>query len=296
MSSGKSMEHFITSYAELKSGKKSPRKYLRDVALTGLSWAADKKYLRKPRVQFIYLHHLFKDEEAGLDALMKRLSEEHEFISYADAINKVISGTIDKPYITFSADDGFRNNLAVAEILNRYNAKACFFINPGMIGVTDLSRIKQYCKDQLHFPPVEFLNWDEVAQLQQWGHEIGSHTMMHMNIAAATLTQITDDLGETYKILNDRCGGVHHFAYPYGRFFHFSVVGREAVFNAGFTSCATAERGCHINPVAPMRSEELCIRRDNTVLGWDMAHIMYFLITNAKNATINNNFYPLGFK
>ena len=119
---------------------------------------------------------------------------------------------------------------------------------------------------------------------------------MHMNIAKASALEIADDMGKTFSILTNQCGSVKHFAFPYGRFFHFSEVGRKAVFDAGFTTCATAERGCHINPAAPMNGKDLCIRRDHTVLGWDMRHIMYFLINNAKNATATNNFYPAGFK
>jgi peptidoglycan/xylan/chitin deacetylase (PgdA/CDA1 family) len=148
----------------------------------------------------------------------------------------------------------------------------------------------------LDFPPVEFLNWEEVGQLQKGGHEIGSHTMLHMNIANANEQQIIEDMHETYRILTERCGGAEHFAFPYGRFFHFSKIGREAVFNAGFKTCATAERGCHINPDKPIIAKELCIRRDHTVLGWDMRHILYFLITNAKNANAANNFYPESFQ
>ena len=287
------MDRFMTRYEDLKRLKKTTlRSYARDLALTGLSLSASEKYLDKPRVQFLYIHHVFQDEEKRLDVLMRKLAKQHQFISYGDAIEKILSGIIDKPYITFSSDDGLKNNLRAAEILNEYNAKACFFINPGIVGETRFDKINSFCNEILDFPPVEFLNWDEVNKLQQWGHEIGSHTMMHMNIAKATPAQIADDMAQTYRILIEKCGGIKHFAFPYGRFFHFSEVGRKAVFDAGFSTCATAERGCHINPTAPLTNRELCIRRDHTVLGWDMRHIMYFLINNAKNASANNNLYP----
>jgi len=283
----------ITYYHEAEQfSKKTLRDHARHLALNGLSVVAREKHLAMPRVQFLYIHHIFKDEEKKLDALLKRLSKHHEFISYSAAVDKVASGQIDKPYITFSSDDGFQNNLVAAEILNEYNAKSCFFINPGIIGEKSFDKINKYCKETLRFPPVAFLDWDEVARIQQLGHEIGSHTMMHMNIADASAGQITDDMHQTFRILNQRCGSVQHFAYPYGRFFHFSSTGRKAAIAAGFKSCATAERGCHISSGKQVSTTDLCIRRDHTVLGWNMKHILYFLINNAKNANVHNNSFP----
>ena len=284
---------FITNYEEAKRVKPHMlRGYIRDLALKGLSFTANKKYFEKPRVQFLYIHHVFNDEEKRLDTLLRTLSKNHEFITYNDAVEKVLTGNIDKPYITFSSDDGFKNNLKTAEILNGYNAKACFFINPGIVGETDFDKINQYCARILHFPAVEFLNWAEVEQLQKWGHEIGSHTMRHINIAKTSEQEVRNDIEQTFVVLKEQCGAVNHFAYPYGRFSHFSPIGRKAVFEAGFRSCASAERGCHISNGTPISNTDLCIRRDYTVLGWDIDHILYFLIRNAKNANANNNFFP----
>lgn len=285
----------ITSYGALEQLKKKTLKsYARNLALTGLAALANQQLLKKPRVQFLYIHHLFADEEQHFHDLLRILSRDHQFISYGEAVNRVLSGNIDKPYITFSSDDGLHNNLRAAEILNEYGAKACFFVNPGIVGETDFERINKFCTDTLRFPPVAFLNWDEVNRLQAWGHEIGSHTMMHINIAATGEQQIRDDMKQTFRILTERCGGVQHFAFPFGRFFHFSNVGRKAVFEAGFTTCATAERGCHIAQSLPIVRDQLCIRRDHTVLGWNINHILYFLVNNAKNANTANNIYPPG--
>jgi peptidoglycan/xylan/chitin deacetylase (PgdA/CDA1 family) len=286
-------DRFIHNYSEVARQKKTTLKsVLRNVALTGLSAVSSSSYLKVPRVQFLYIHHLFRDEEKQLNKLLKLLAEDHQFISYSEAVERVLSGNIDKPYITFSSDDGFKNNLKAAEILDRYNAKACFFVNPGIVGATDYDVINKFCTETLRFPPVEFLTWHEIHKLQVAGHEIGSHTMMHINIAETPVQAITEDMHQTFKILTERCGSVAHFAFPFGRFFHFSAEGRKATFEAGFTTCATAERGCHIASPGPIAREDLCIRRDHTVLGWDINHIMYFLINNAKNANISNNLFP----
>ena len=70
-----------------------------------------------------------------------------------------LNNKIDKPYIAFSSDDGFKNNLFAAEILNNYGASACFFINPGLVEECDFQKIKNHCRNKLHLPPIEFLNW-----------------------------------------------------------------------------------------------------------------------------------------
>lgn len=289
------MTKYINTYKELASTHKtSVREVLRHWALNGLTAMnmLSGNHLKKPRVQFLYIHHTFADEEKKLEELLKKLQQQHTFIPYTKAVEKVINGEIDKPYIAFSSDDGFKNNLNAAEILSRYNAQACFFINPGLIGVTDYNFIKQHCAEKLHFPPVEFLNWDEVNTIQKMGHEIGSHTMFHMDIGKASTEEINEDMQQCYKIITEKCGLVEHFAFPYGRFSNFTEEARKAVYASGFTSCASAERGCHFPHQQKLSREEVCIRRDHIILDWKLSHIMYFMQAAAKSGNYNNNFFP----
>src|SRR5205814_3914219 len=123
------------------------------------------------------------------------------FISYAEAVEKILNSEIDKPYIAISSDDGFKNNIRAAEILNRYGAKACFFINPSIVSETNYEKIKKYCREKLNFAPVEFLNWQEIEQLQRMGHEIGSHTMDHIDIGKTPAERIKIDIEKSYEVL-----------------------------------------------------------------------------------------------
>jgi hypothetical protein len=84
---------------------------------------------------------------------------------------------------------------------------------------------------------------------------------------------------------------VKHFAWPYGRFFHFSESKKNIVFNLGFKSCASAERGCHTN-LNTDNYQDLIIRRDHIVLDWPIRHIEFFLIQNARKMQKINNFFP----
>ena len=291
------MDQLTTKFKEVKKNRPvSLREIVRNIALNGLSLKTkltnSEKLFEKPRIQFLYIHHVYEDETMNFDKLLNALMKNHTFISYSDAVNKILSNKIDKPYVSISSDDGFKNNLKAAEILEKYGIKACFFINPDTIGLTNFSKIKIFCKQRLNFPPTEFLNWNDVDHLVKNGHEIGSHTIGHINIANTSMTEFEDNLNKSYEIIHNRCGNAHHFAYPYGRFFHFNQEAYNLVFKAGFVSCASAERGCHISPKEKMNPNHLFIRRDHVICDWNINHVLYFLLNNSKYSSLATNISP----
>ena len=290
---------FAETYAEVKKFQGiSARDVIRHAALNTISSISSistdrNEWLTRNRIQFLYLHHFFKDEIERFKQLIGRLSATHHFISYSDAVTKITSGSIDKPYICFSSDDGFKNNLAAAKILNEYGISACFFICPAIIGENDTRVISAFCSTRLNFPPVEFLNWQEVSELQKLGHEIGGHTMNHVRIADIPESELTYEVGSCYTELQQRCGSIPHFAFPYGRFIHFNEQGKRAVFNSGFKTIASAERGCHItDKQKTINDKDLLIRRDHILLSWPWKHIEYFIAKNSRNASVSSNYFP----
>jgi len=98
--------------------------------LTGRTAAA----LARPRVHFVYLHHVFGDEEAGFRALVAHLGRGARIVPYSEAVARVRRGPIDRPCVAFSFDDGFASCRRAAEILEEHGARACFFVVPSMIG------------------------------------------------------------------------------------------------------------------------------------------------------------------
>lgn len=292
------MTEFTTTYKQVKKNKpKDFRGFARDLALNGLAFKTKfpnaKNIFKKPRIQFLYIHHVFDDELENFDKLLYLLSKHHSFISYSAAVDKILTGNIDKPYICISSDDGFKNNLAASKIMDKYEVKGCFFVNPDTIGMRGFTEVKSFCKNRLNFPPTEFMDWNDIDNLIKNGHEIGSHTMGHINIAETNIKEVEDNINKSYQLLNERIDEVKHFAYPYGRFFHFNQQAFDLVFKAGFTSCATAERGCHISPVKELNHNQLLIRRDHVVCDWNINHTFYFILNNSKNASTQSNFYPL---
>lgn len=290
---------YTERYADVKAGEPGGlRAPLRSLALDLLA-ARDRlggarELLRKPRVQFLYVHHVFRDEEDALRRLLAELAREHAFIPYAEGVERVLSGRIDRPYICFSSDDGFKNNRRAAAILEEFGATACFFINPAIVGSASYEEVARFCRDRLHLPPVEFMDWADIDALRERGHEIGSHTMGHADVAAMSRAAFAEDCQRIAEILRARCGEARHFAFPYGRFRNFHEEARQTVFGAGFRSCASAERGCHIAHGRPLEPQELCIRRDHVILDWKLGHVLYFLVRNARRARPENNLFPYG--
>lgn len=286
---------YATRYQDvLDMAPKSYRDYLRAIALDFLYLRerSSADLLKKPRIQMLYFHHVFTDEEDKFDQLLNRLSKDHVFIPYTEAVNRIINNDIDKPYISFSSDDGFKNNLKAAEIMNRYDISCCFFINPELIEQNNFEIVKKHCNERLVFPATEMLTWKDVNQLQNWGHEIGSHTMSHINIADAWMNDLGYEIQHSKQFLESKCGAIDHFAFPYGRLFHFNEIGRRAVFDAGYKSCATAERGCHVTTDTVVDYQQLALRRDQIIADWKWQHIYYFLIHNALKANDLNYSFP----
>ena len=288
---------FHTQYKEIKRLKPAGIRGIARAAVLDALALVDRakgigKDLGKPRVQFIYIHHVFKDEEKPLAALLKTLDETHRFIPYSEGVERVLGGNIDRAYACISSDDGLKNNVRAAEILTEQGASGCFFINPAIINVGTREEVERFCRDRIHFPLVEFMDWRDVDRLMKLGHEIGSHTMGHSDVATMGQAEFEEDCGQCIEVITRRCGGVRHFAFPYGRFVNFNDTARQTVFKAGFISCASAERGCHIPHGRPLRNDELCLRRDHVVFDWKLGHILHFLAKNARNAGISGNLFP----
>lgn len=249
--------------------------------------------LARPRVHFVYLHSVFRDEEAGFHRLLSRLAEAHTFISYSEGVARVRSGCIDRPYVTFSFDDGMKNNLRAAAILEHYGARACFFVCSDIVGETRVETIVRFCRERLHYGPVDFMDWRDIERLLAAGHELGSHTRSHRKLAELDASALVDELSGSRVALSRRLGNVTHFAWPYGRFSDVPAGLGELVSRAGYESCASAVRGCHVAAAEEERAA-LCLRRDQVVAAWPLAHSLYFLSKSALAASAADNAWPWG--
>lgn len=105
----------------------------------------------------------------GLEAYLNLLQKWHYQII---SITELLEGQYDENenYIVFTFDDGFKDNLTVASpILEKYNAHATIFVNPGYFSEESDSASEW-----------GFMTWDEVKKAEKSGiFDIQAHTMTH---------------------------------------------------------------------------------------------------------------------
>ena len=145
--------------------------------------------------------------------------------------------------ITF--DDCYRDNLFAARVLAEHQLPACFFIPtayPGTEHVFDWDRdLKRMAN----------LSWEEIREMARLGHEIGSHTVHHADMAKIDVDQARRELTESKKTLEDQLGRrVQWFAYPYGGRDNFLPERLPLVYEAGYRGCFSGYGGFAYPPLA----------------------------------------------
>lgn len=250
--------------------------------------------IRRPRVHLPYLHAVPAVEEARFRQLLDWLAPTHEFVSYSEAVERILNGRIDRPTIAFSFDDGFASNARTAEILEEYGATGCFFVATGFIGVPDVTSARGFFgySQGIDEPA---MTWGDLERLKSRGHEIENHTSSHRQISNLSHQEVVDQIGQAAEDLKARLGGSRHFAWPFGRYSHFSAAAAGEVFAQGHRSCASAERGAHVSD-GEIDRERLCLRRDHLVTSWPLIHQQFFLARSAVSATTGSGEWPSGWR
>jgi peptidoglycan/xylan/chitin deacetylase (PgdA/CDA1 family) len=113
--------------------------------------------------------------------------------------------------IALTFDDGYREHLAIARYLTRRGIRATFFVITGL---------REYMGKELLKP-------EEIREIASMGHEIGSHTVTHIDMSRAPEDVMYRELVESKRYLSELLSDeVTSFAYPYGP--HSEVAARLA--------------------------------------------------------------------
>jgi peptidoglycan/xylan/chitin deacetylase (PgdA/CDA1 family) len=158
--------------------------------------------------------------------------------------------------ITF--DDGYCNVFENAlPVLERYRFRAVQFIVANLIGGRNEWMLR---KSDIPEPLMDR------HQIQEWlacGHEIGSHSLNHPQLAKIPLTQARKEIVASKKRLEDLFSiPIRHFCYPSGS---WNEAVRDLVAEAGYDTACTTAFGVNtvttprhsLHRVVPLSREEL---------------------------------------
>ena len=158
--------------------------------------------------------------------------------------------------ITF--DDGCRSVLEHgAPILARHNFRAVQFLVAGSIGGRNEWDIAKGDAAEALMDEVQVREW------LQAGHEIGSHSLTHVNLRHARPQQLREEIVASKKQLEDRFGvEVQHFCYPFGA---WNPEVRDCVREAGYRTACTVLFGVNdagtprfeLRRIIPLSSTEM---------------------------------------
>lgn len=140
--------------------------------------------------------------------------------------------------IAITFDDCYRDNLAAARVLAEHGLPATFFIPTKYVG-TD--HVFPWDADLKKMPN---LSWKDVHEMQQLGHEIGSHTVSHADLGAVSRVKAHRELADSKKMLEDKLQRpVRWFAYPYGGKNNFRPEFLPMSRELGYEACFSALSG-----------------------------------------------------
>lgn len=247
---------------------------------------------RSAGVHFVYLHSVGPRQHGEFRWLLRTMKRRYAVVSYSAAVDLLAERDVDRPYACISFDDGFASCIDASRILVEEGLTACFFVCSSLIGRPRSVIVEAFpggLADE-----TRTMTWDEVSSLLDVGHEVGSHTRTHPVLSSVDPDRLEAEIIDSKTDLEARLAiDIRHFAWPRGRFQHFTAEGARLARQAGYVSCASAERGSH----APVVHDEFpCIRREHVLLDWPRRHIEYFLRAGGRGTRITVGEWPESWK
>lgn len=122
--------------------------------------------------------------------------------------------------VSFTFDDGLASQMNAAQVLAKHDVRGTFYINSDRIGSS--GRITA----------------DQVRSLAAAGHEIGGHTLDHLNVASVDPDEQRRQVCDDRMAISAMLGGapVPSFAYPYG---YLDADAKVAVRECGYATART---------------------------------------------------------
>jgi peptidoglycan/xylan/chitin deacetylase (PgdA/CDA1 family) len=116
------------------------------------------------------------------------------------------------------------------------------------------------------------MTWDQVRELRQRGHAVGSHTVTHPNLAKVSAEEVQYELGESKRRLEEVLGEpVIHFSYPSPILQpHYTDETRKASAHMGYKIAFTCTSGAVKVKDEPLATRRISAPRDKTEFRWNL--------------------------
>lgn len=125
--------------------------------------------------------------------------------------------------IVITFDDGLKSNKELAERLKiKFGIKSIFFVPYLFIKMKKTNEIKKFCLDKLKINKKKYyklnLNLNDLKNLINNGHVVGSHTINHFNLKKINnLKVLNNEIVGSKKLLTKSLKKkIHTFAFTYG--------------------------------------------------------------------------------
>lgn len=178
---------------------------------------------------------------AAFAALCRYWRDHYEILPLERLLARLVHGdALQHPSVCITLDDGYADNAEIAaEILDRLDLSATFFITSGAIGEPN-----RFPWDQHLAPPPRLMRWQQLHALRAAGFGIGSHTVSHPRLSELQQSELVEQLTASRAHLEKELGEpVLDFAYPFGGLGDCDAAARAAVRAAGYRCCLACHGG-----------------------------------------------------
>jgi len=166
-----------------------------------------------------------KRDSAVFNDFLTGLSRYCELTRIENAVDLIKCGELQssKPKIAFTFDDGYEEcHSVIAPILEKHHCNAAFFVNANFVESNDGYREKYFQRVNCYTKMP--MNWEQIIDLSNRGHIIGSHTLDHYNLATLSGKDLTDQIVSNKNVIEKRLRQeCPFFAWPFGQRAHFSI-------------------------------------------------------------------------
>ncbi len=257
----------------MKSNYLMYRKFFRNMMIDVLSIVSKPR----PGVHILNGHFLSLDNSASPELFHNLLYDLKNagvgFINFTDAVNRITELNIptDKCLVAFTWDDGFEECFTkIKPVLDEWNLKAAFFINPNFIDGSNV--YKENFKKNVVLTNKNPMTWDMIKQLAAEGHTIGAHTLDHLSLNSTDVDFLKHQIaGSKIRIEEQLNVEVAHFAFPYGQLKYISLTGVDV-------ACSTFSYVYSQDNYRRYFSfNGRVINRRHFECDWPLKHVIYFL-------------------